>query len=222
MLPTPPFPDLLLLDLRGQFRSASWQMAVDEAILQMGSALPILRLYRWAAPVITFGYFQEVAGVQSTSGAPLQRRWTGGGVVEHGEDFAYSLILPARDRLARGKAQESYRVIHRCLAQSLVQCGLPAVLSEDASGSGNACFQHPVAGDVLCNGKKIAGAAQRRGRFGVLHQGSVQAACPGLATIFPSLLSLRTATVSLDPTTSAAADRLDEEKYATDKWKWLR
>ena len=197
-------------------------MAVDEAILQMSSALPILRLYRWAAPVITFGYFQELTGVPGPAGVPLQRRWTGGGVVEHGEDFAYSLILPARDHLALGRAQESYRVIHRCLTQSLVQCGLPAILAEEVSGSGNACFEHPVAGDVLCDGKKIAGAAQRRGRYGVLHQGSVKASCPGLATIFPSILSLRTATVSLDASTKAAADRLDAEKYATEAWKMLR
>ena len=197
-------------------------MAVDEALLEMDSTLPILRLYRWAAPVITFGYFQKVAGIHAPDGMPLQRRWTGGGMVEHGEDFAYSLILPARDRLARGRAQDSYRIIHGCLAQSLVQCGLPAILSEGASGLGNACFEHPVAGDVLCNGRKIAGAAQRRGRCGVLHQGSVQAACAGLASIFPSILSLRTATVSLDATTRAVADRLDAEKYATDGWKCLR
>ena len=197
-------------------------MAVDEAILQMSPALPILRLYRWAAPVVTFGYFQNVAGLECPPGVPLQRRWTGGGVVEHGEDFAYSLILPARDRLTRGRAQDSYQVIHRCLAQSLVQCGLPAFLAEEAAVAGIGCFQNPVAGDVLCSGKKIAGAAQRRGRLGVLHQGSVLASCPGLATIFPSILSLRTATVTLDATTKAAADRLDAEKYSTDGWKSLR
>jgi lipoate-protein ligase A len=39
---------------------------------------------------------------------------------------------------------------------------------------GALCFQNPVEHDVMdCDGRKLAGAGQRRTRFGLLHQGSV-------------------------------------------------
>src|SRR2546423_1117404 len=36
------------------------------------------------------------------------------------------------------------------------------------------CFANPVRADVLLDGRKIAGAAQRRTTRGLLHQGSIQ------------------------------------------------
>jgi lipoate-protein ligase A len=38
------------------------------------------------------------------------------------------------------------------------------------------CFIAPVRNDLLANGRKIAGGAQRRTKRGLLHQGSIQVA----------------------------------------------
>ena len=42
------------------------------------------------------------------------------------------------------------------------------------NASGYNCFANPVRADVMMDGRKIAGAAQRRTRRGLLQQGSIQ------------------------------------------------
>jgi lipoate-protein ligase A len=75
-------------------RPAALQMAVDEVLLRTISA-PLLRVYRWAAPCITLGYFEPYAlAAQSSGGREVTRRWTGGGSVEHGTDWPYSILMP--------------------------------------------------------------------------------------------------------------------------------
>lgn len=218
--PKPPFPELQVLDQRLEAHSASWQMAVDEALVREVGPVPILRCYRWETPVLSFGYFQKFTDLPSNTLLPAQRRWTGGGLVEHAEDFAYSLILPLERQ--HPSPQSFYETIHRCLAWSLRQLGIPAILAESASGAGSACFQHPVPADVLCDGQKIAGAAQRRCRHGVLHQGSVRLSLPDLAATFAQSLSCRTTPRGLDATTRCLAETLNAEKYATRAWERLR
>src|SRR5450755_3610789 len=76
-------------------RSAPMNMAVDEALL--GSAtFPVLRFYRWRSPALSFGYFGSYADVaDQRDEREIVRRWTGGGVVPHGADLTYSVIIPA-------------------------------------------------------------------------------------------------------------------------------
>ncbi len=90
-------PDLLVLhDLEP--RAAALNMALDEALLQTVTQ-PVLRFYRWRRPALSFGYFGRFADVAAEASArELVRRWTGGGIVLHGADLTYSIILP-RHRL---------------------------------------------------------------------------------------------------------------------------
>src|SRR5947207_6599647 len=76
-------------------KPAALNMAVDEALLA-DSAAPILRFYRWREPSLSFGYFGLYAEVvDQLNGREIVRRWTGGGIVPHGDDFTYSVIIPA-------------------------------------------------------------------------------------------------------------------------------
>ena len=61
----------------------------------------------------------------------------------------------------------------------MVPDGTAARLSEGAEETGDAlCFENPVCHDLLADdGRKLAGAGQRRSRWGLLHQGSVSGAC---------------------------------------------
>lgn len=163
--------DLLVDEMPG---SGPWNMAVDEAVAR-GVERPALRIYRWSGPVVSFGYFERVAEIRELRpGPPLVRRWTGGGMVDHGRDWTYSLMVPAGEPLARVRPAESYRLIHEAVRDFLRQMGHPAELAASAECMGEGCFQRPVPADVLVDGVKVAGAAQRRTRSFLLHQGSVQ------------------------------------------------
>ena len=73
---------------------APLNMAIDEVLLRH-ARMPLLRLYRWERPAISFGYFGVAAQILPQCGPrEAVRRWTGGGVVWHGEDLTYSLVVP--------------------------------------------------------------------------------------------------------------------------------
>lgn len=156
-------------------RSGPLNMAIDEALL-ISTDIPVLRLYRWDGPWVSIGCFIPRPEAEAAfPGRPLVRRWTGGGVVDHAGDWTYSLILPRDQPLATLGTAGSYRIIHGALARALAACGLRAELADaPLPGRGGLCFEAPVLADVVSRGRKIAGAAQRRTRHGLLHQGSVQ------------------------------------------------
>ena len=158
--------------------AAPWNMALDEALLEQASAIggPVLRLYGWREAAATFGYSQRYREVAEwTQLRPLIRRPTGGGLVPHDADWTYSLVFPPGQRWYSLRAEESYRRVHDWIMASFRALEVPAALSE--------CCDKPVVGrcfvgaekfDVLAGGRKIAGAAQKRNRLGLLVQGSIQ------------------------------------------------
>ena len=152
------------------------QMALDEALLRAVSK-PTLRIYRWNSPWVSFGYFQEIGRVyESFPGFPVVRRWTGGGMVSHGEDLTFSLAIPTGEKVSKESPTTLYKKIHGALAL-LIRSRLP--LPVQLAGSqdlrpGLLCFQAPVNDDLLILGKKVLGGAIRRSGGGVLYQGSLR------------------------------------------------
>ncbi|MDQ2919081.1 MAG: octanoyltransferase, partial [Verrucomicrobiota bacterium] len=75
-------------------RAAAINMALDEALFEYAT-VPLLRFYSWARPSLSFGYFGLFAEVaDQIQERDIVRRWTGGGIVLHGTDLTYSVILP--------------------------------------------------------------------------------------------------------------------------------
>jgi lipoyl(octanoyl) transferase len=148
-----------------QSHGAAENMAIDQALLEL-SDCPILRIYGWSRPALSIGFAQshQVVGTES-DGVDLVRRWTGGGVVHHGEDLTYSVIVPASCQIQMPNPQESYQLIHVAVCRALENLDLVA---------GSFCFVAPAMHDVMIGDKKISGASQRRGKLGLLHQGSIQ------------------------------------------------
>lgn len=151
---------------------------MDEALLIqcMSEGLATLRFYAWTEPAATFGYSQRYADVERlTRLRPLVRRPTGGGLVPHDRDWTYSLAVPPGTDWYELAAVDSYRRIHSWLVDSLRALGLETELApccrKEQPGQ---CFVGHEQFDVLWCGKKIAGAAQRRNRLGLLIQGSLQ------------------------------------------------
>jgi lipoate-protein ligase A len=153
-------------------------MALDEVLLELVAEVkrPILRFYGWTEPAATFGYFQKYADVELMTGLrPLLRRPTGGGLVPHKNDWTYSVAFPPGHEWYQLKAEESYQRVHEWIRDAFKRLGLDTELSpccqKDMPGQ---CFIGAEKYDLLCGGKKIAGAAQRRNKHGLLIQGSVQ------------------------------------------------
>lgn len=167
---------LLVLDT-GSGESA-WNMALDEALLVTAAQREavVLRFYGWTERSATFGYFQRLAEVETmTLLRPLIRRATGGGLVPHDRDWTYSLCVPPSHGWYCLTAVESYRSVHAWVVRAFQELGVAAELADccrkEAPGR---CFLGWEKFDVLWNGRKIGGAAQRRNRMGLLIQGSVQ------------------------------------------------
>ena len=211
----------LLFQLDSPACGAAVNMAIDEVLLVQAER-PILRVYGWARPAVTFGYFERWEPVAATfPGREWVRRWTGGGIVPHGEDWTYSLIVPRSDPFARVNAGESYRLIHELLGAAMCAHGVEAGVTPQAAPKvSQACFENPAQYDLLAAGRKIAGAAQRRSRFGMLHQGSVQGVAmpPGFSERLAGMLAQRVTPRTFSAGELAEAERLAEVKYATDDW----
>lgn len=203
-------------------RGGAEQMAWDEAILETAER-PVLRVYRWDGPAVSFGYSQSLGMVRELfPGVPLVRRWTGGGIVEHRGDWTFSLMVPSSDALAKRRPSETYELIHDAVVQALAAEGVGTRLAgcEDRS-SGAACFVAPALHDVLAdNGQKLCGGAQRRTRHGFLHQGSIQGV--KVPEGFAGRLARRlTGTVENFASTPELAERagiLARERYGAAVW----
>jgi endonuclease-3 len=157
---------------------AALNMAMDEALLEQAGCFegPVLRFYRWIEMAATFGYSQRHADASAwTALRPLVRRPTGGGLVSHDSDWTYSAVFPAGHAWHQLSAAESYERWHRWVSDALSAVSVPARLATDCHKElPGRCFAGAERYDVLSGDTKIAGAAQRRTRHGLLIQGSLQ------------------------------------------------
>jgi lipoate-protein ligase A len=157
---------------------AAFNMALDEALLENASQLGrlVLRFYGWTEPAATFGYLQKFSEVgRATHLRPLIRRPTGGGIVPHDADWTYSFVVPPNHEWHLLKAEESYCRIHEWIQSAFAKLKIETELAPCCKKSlPGQCFAGHEKFDLLWCGKKIAGAAQRRNKSGLLIQGSVQ------------------------------------------------
>jgi lipoyl(octanoyl) transferase len=164
---------------------AAFNMAFDAALLEDAPHLegPVLRFYSWTEPAASFGYFQRVSEIERlTACRPLVRRPTGGGLVPHAADWTYSVAVPCGNAWYELRADASYERMHRWVQRSLALCNIPAELAPAARKElPGQCFAGFEKSDVLSVGRKIAGAAQRRTKTGLLIQGSVQPPPPAVS-----------------------------------------
>jgi lipoyl(octanoyl) transferase len=229
------FDELIVYD-DGEPRAAALSMAVDEALLE-SVTVPTIRFYRWRRPSLSFGYFGRYVDVAPhESEREIVRRWTGGGTVFHGEDLTYSVIIPASDPLFSESSMSIYQKIHRAIQKVLVAIDRQAELASaaavddrrnrtdstvgDRRYNGDACFANPVRADVMVDGRKVAGGAQRRTRLGILHQGSIHLDVlpDGFAEEFSAALGNSLRREPLSATTMQRAQTIADRKYGTAEW----
>ena len=208
-------------------------MAIDEALLEQ-AAVPSIRFYVWHSPALSFGYFGKFGDVASYAvERNLVRRWTGGGIVFHGDDLTYAIAIPSGDSAFGESSISIYENVHRALCDALNASGQRAVLAGNAdpgpigsptraavTAGGYNCFANPVRADVMRNGRKIAGAAQRRTRRGLLQQGSIQGihAADDLADRFARGLSPNYTERKINKEILNRARELAHDKYGAHFW----
>ncbi len=221
--------DEVLLWLDGTPRPGPENMAVDEWLLET-SDLPVVRVYRWAGDWASIGYFGKIAEARALfPGLGLVRRWTGGGMVDHRDDWTYTLVAPRGTSIAGMKGDGSYHAIHSALAAVLPGAGISARLATGGSQTGaSLCFENPVNHDLVGPaGQKIAGAGQRRTKRGLLHQGSVAVGGSrhfdqnAFATAFVRTLSRISQPLVSRPDPRCLA-RYCEARYDSQRWSELR
>jgi len=149
---------------------------------------PRFRHYGWDRPCHTFGYGQDFDWVSQHTGQSCEslcRRPTGGGLVDHRDDWTYALVIPSTHPAASSQIRASYEALHCALAESMSLLGAETKAvapplrkggEGDFPSTPGCCFEEPVAYDLsrVEDGAKVAGAAMKRGREGLLLQGSIQ------------------------------------------------
>ena len=162
--------------------SAQWNMAVDEALLSAFSEndLPVLRLYRWEVPSLSFGRFSQPEMILDCNrvrreNIPYVRRITGGGILVHGSDISYSMIVP-RSFVEEQGVRKSYRELCAFLIRLYGNLGIDAGFAHDLQfpeSKSPVCLAGTEAYDIIADGRKIGGNAQRHTRHALLQHGSI-------------------------------------------------
>jgi lipoate-protein ligase A len=163
----------------------SWNMAVDEAILEAvysGEVLPTLRLYAWQPACLSLGHAQPFAEVNtdqtSTHGWDIVRRTTGGRAILHVDELTYAVIAPLSEPRVKGGVLESYLRLSEALLEALRLLGLNPQANASQHDRNTkvpnpVCFEVPSNYEITVNGKKLIGSAQARRKEGLLQHGAL-------------------------------------------------
>lgn len=237
----------MLITLPNAVEKAVINMAIDALLLEsVPKGTATFRHYGWLESAATFGYAQSFKEVRNVKGKDiiLCRRLSGGGIVDHRNDWTYSLSMHTSLPCAQLPATKIYEHVHLAITLALKSLAVSAYLSpcpktcsslKIAPELSSECFVSPTANDVLrSDGRKIAGAAMKRGLSGILIQGSMdREALPDkfdYSTYQREFISQLTKVFNL-PNRSQnnkcsifSRQRLEEEKkrFASDKWNRMR
>jgi lipoate-protein ligase A len=162
-------------------KTAQCNMAIDEALLNnfKEGDMPIIRLYGWEYS-LSFGRYSTVSKslnmhkIQSEN-ISCVRRISGGGILHHGGDLSYTLIIP-RDRLKGTGVKESYHHLCAFLILLYKKMGLTANFSCDLQLEeirSDICLAGREAYDIVIQEKKMGGNAQRYTRHALFQHGSI-------------------------------------------------
>ncbi len=160
-------------------------MAADAAFLRnLSPSQLFMHLYEWQGECATYGhfvhpeqYFHLEAALET--GLKLARRPTGGGIIFHTCDYAFSLLIGRNNENYRSPTLESYALVNEWVGKIVAKTfGIqPDILVQEDSQPDTTCdrfcMAQPTKFDLILQGRKVGGAAQRRTRQGILHQGSI-------------------------------------------------
>lgn len=166
--------------------SAPRQLAASLALLGGVEAdgSPAIRWYGMDPPALILGSSQRPEevnpGARRGLGVHVYRRSSGGGAVLTTEQLGLDVALPAADPLLPADITESYRWLGEVWVAALASLGVQGRLVSVAEARTDAqalsptlkriCYAGLSPYEVVADGRKLVGLAQRRRRGGALYQ----------------------------------------------------
>ncbi len=163
-------------------------MAIDEALFRCfdpAESTPVLRLYGWQPPALSLGRFQKAFDDLDLTrcdkdNLAVVRRITGGGAIYHADELTYSLVCSTSHIPPASTVKDSFRILTSFLLGFYRSLGLNPSYAVDLATPGSRlgertplCFAGKESYDIVVNGRKIGGNAQRRSRHLIFQHGSV-------------------------------------------------
>ena len=167
-------------------------MAMDEWLFARAAEEPgtvFVRLYSWSPGAITIGLNQEIeraVDLGQLNGTAVIRRITGGRALYHDPgELTYSIAARAigsGSGILASSVQETSRLISSALAGFLDDIGLVTQIVRQSSPGFKekdgfnklSCFQSAARYEIVSDGRKIVGSAQRRINDTFLQHGSIK------------------------------------------------
>lgn len=170
--------------------TAAQNMSIDHELLNALQTThePILHLYEWQGLAATYGHFANPDTLLDTKraaelGYDLAKRPTGGGVIFHTSDYAFSFLLPSTHPSYSENTLDNYNLVNGIVGEALKKFSQGRIAPSfqpcpKAQERPSFCMARPTCFDLVIDGKKAAGAAQRRTKHGFLHQGTISLSLP--------------------------------------------
>ena len=147
-------------------------MAADQFLFEsfIYNSKPVFRIYEWETPTISIGRNEVLdQGINLVEckniGIPVIRRVTGGQAVLHGYDMTYSFVGSILNSSFSGNVLENYRNISKGFYKFFKKLGLnPEYFinrKQVKNLENHICFTVPSNYEILVEGKKIIGNAQK-------------------------------------------------------------
>lgn len=172
--------------IRSRPASAVYNMKLDRKIFNryLEDGIPVFRVYRWQSPSFTYGVTQDPGKwidleLCAAEGVGVAGRMTGGGVLFHNDEITYSLACGKEDAGEPEGAVVSYREICAFLIRFYKSIGLDASFALESESFKNRSVPHGLCSasyekyDIVINGRKIGGNAQKRKRGVIFQHGSI-------------------------------------------------
>ncbi len=170
------------------FSEPDYNMNLDRALLASFFSkdfIPTFRLYGWIRPAISLGCFQKPGQTLNLKkckkeGVDIVERISGGFGIYHSQyELTYSLVCP--DNFINSRSiKDSYKEITYFLIKAYREVGLDAHYVKDgldpkpaANKRADFCLSQLQDYDIVIDGKKIGGNAQKRKRGVIFQHGSI-------------------------------------------------
>jgi lipoate-protein ligase A len=142
-------------------------------------ANPTVRIYGWKNHCISLGHSQDPykeLHIDNCRNHDVEvvKRPTGGGIVLHDpNEITYSVVSLKSWMLDQGLIR-SFSYISEAVIEGLKCLGIDAEMSNTRQkGFARYCNMFPATHEIVFEGKKLVGSAQKRGNRALLQQGSI-------------------------------------------------
>ena len=168
--------------------SGAKNMSRDRLLLEQAESstdlVTVVRLYRWSRPTVSLGLHQDPAQAIDLPYCERNeiewvRRPTGGRAVFHDQELTYAVVSNDPHLFPSGSISATYRLVSQILARGLGALGGAVSLQRRRSSVVqrgvpiNPCFATAARHELLFQGRKLVGSAQRRLRRSFLQHGSI-------------------------------------------------